>query len=88
MGIELPVSGVAAAFGEMHAYPPPHAFCESVILPQGYFDSVSPSTFKVTPEEEVLFKMQSLSAGTNQEAGLGGVLSMSQASVVSALFIQ
>lgn len=68
--------------------PTPHAFCESVILPQGYFDSVSPNAFKVTPEEEVLFKMQSLSAGTNQEAGLGGVLSMSQASVVSALYIQ
>lgn len=66
--------------------PTSHAFCEGVILPQGYFDSVSPSAFKVTPEE-VFFKMQSLSAGTNQEAGLGGVLLMSQASVVSALYI-
>lgn len=42
----------------------------------------------MTPAEEVLFKMQSLSAGANQEAGLGGILSMSQASVVSALYIQ
>lgn len=31
MGIELPVSGVAAAFGEMHAYPPPNSLLSKAL---------------------------------------------------------